>query len=815
MDTVHKQEYRIRDLSTRSVTLFPTRAQVVREIKNVSLKPGANEIIVVGLTPTADEESIKVEGTGSAIITDIAVELLPNREIFQDIYPDSDDESEDDKDDDDDDEDDDDVNHTLEGARDKHTELMDKQKAAREIINSAETRLKILDAHGASLNKKDRIDVDIAASLATYREARTKIFQDHLEGTLQERALAKEIAIVEKDINRLVRQQAKKDLMAAKAKAKVKRAKDKIRTNETRREAERQKEKARIRKERENFWPRLCYSVRITLDAASFTPSSSRRSSIASASDVVKVATGKEEENSTTTCDLSLTYVTSSAFWSPSYDLALSTTTNTATLCFDAQLTNMTSETWSNCKVILSTSQTTFSGLQDEIPALVPWRVKLAGRGGGALSTDIIDSREERLEKGNWKAVQTVNQTQKPRAHLFGVPDTDSHDARVAQAQMQQAQMQAMNQVRMQVQLLQQQSQPLDKQHSVPPPRPPPPPGGGAQAQVFENLDFYSEVPPAPNALYSKTSRAFGSTSNMPPRPCKRGGVKRKSARNWDVDIEEELESFEDQESFHDGATILEPTPSLAFQESSFEETGLTATYDLPSLKTLKPSSIASKQRVARISFSHVLFSHTVIAKYKPVAYLKAKLRNTSPLTLLKGTTGLTLDGTFMGRSNLPRCSAGDTFTLSLGIDPAIKVAYPKPEIKRSTTGVFTKGDNSVYTRTITLVNSRAAGGAKFVNITVLDQVPVSEDEKLRIDVSYPRGLSVNGPVVATGIPGKEGSATAAAGAAGEKDWGKAVAVLKKAGEVSWDVQLAAGRSVKLLLQYEVVCPSGERIAQV
>ncbi|KAM7210232.1 protein of unknown function (DUF4139) domain containing protein [Rhypophila decipiens] len=824
MDTVHKQEYRIRDLSTRSVTLFPTRAQVVREIKNVSLKPGANEIIVVGLTPTSDQESIKVEGTGSAIITDIAVELLPNREIFQDIYPDSDDESEDDKDDDDDDEeDDDDVNHALEGARDKHTELMDKQKAAREIINSAETRLKILDAHGASLDKKDSTNVDIGASLGAYRRQRTMIFQDHLEGTLQERALAKEITAVEKQINRLVRQQAKKDLKAAKAKAKVKRAKDKIRTNETRRQAERQKEKLRIRKERENFWPRLCYSVRITLDAASFTPSSSRRSSVASASDVVKVATGKEEENITTMCDLSLTYVTSSAFWSPSYDLALSTTTNTATLCFDAQLTNMTSETWSNCKVILSTSQTTFSGLQDEIPALVPWRVKLAGRGGGALSTDIIDSREERLEKGNWKAAQTVNQTQKPRAHLFGVSDTDSHDAAARgalaqmQQQMQQAQMQAVmqaqaqNQARMQMQLAQQHSQQQQMQQSVPPPRPPPPPGGGAQ--VFETLDFYSDV----------SKKAFGSTSNISNRlegagsSRKRGGhIQMKSVAGRGLDLDEGVESFEEeQESFHDGATILEPTPSLAFQESSFEETGLTATYDLPSLKTLKPSSTASKQRVARISFTHVLFSHTVIAKYKPVAYLKAKLRNTSPLTLLKGTTGLTLDGTFMGRSSLPRCSAGDTFTLSLGIDPAIKVAYPKPEIKRSTTGVFTKGDNSVYTRTITLVNSRAAGGAKFVNITVLDQVPVSEDEKLRIDLSYPRGLAVNGPVVATGIPGKEGSATAAAGAAGEKDWGKAVAVLKKAGEVSWDVQLAAGRSVKLLLQYEVMCPSGERIAQV
>jgi hypothetical protein len=40
MDGPHKQEFHVRGLPTRSVTLFPTRAQVVREIKDVNLKVG-------------------------------------------------------------------------------------------------------------------------------------------------------------------------------------------------------------------------------------------------------------------------------------------------------------------------------------------------------------------------------------------------------------------------------------------------------------------------------------------------------------------------------------------------------------------------------------------------------------------------------------------------------------------------------------------------------------------------------------------------------------------------------------------------------
>jgi hypothetical protein len=96
-DTPHKQEFRIRDLPTRSVILFPTRAQIIRDIKEITLHPGPNQIVIDGLAPTVDEHSIKVEGTGSATITEVTVDLLPNREFFEDIYP-SDSEGDDDSD---------------------------------------------------------------------------------------------------------------------------------------------------------------------------------------------------------------------------------------------------------------------------------------------------------------------------------------------------------------------------------------------------------------------------------------------------------------------------------------------------------------------------------------------------------------------------------------------------------------------------------------------------------------------------------------------------------------------------------------------
>ncbi|OIW32786.1 hypothetical protein CONLIGDRAFT_594154 [Coniochaeta ligniaria NRRL 30616] len=822
MDTIPKQEFRVRDLSTRTVTLFPTRAQVVRDIKDVVLKPGANEITILGLSPSVDEDSIKVEGTGSAIISDIAVELLPNRDIFEDIYPESDNDTSDDDLDTEDDEVLKKESEALASVREELTSMRDEQKRAKEIISSAECQLKILDAYGKNLDRKR--SVDIGAGLDAYRVEREKVFKDHMDATIRDRKISKDIADLVVKEARLAKIDSRKQRQADKTKVKTQKAKTREAEKRQRREAEIRKEKRRIQNERESFWPRSCWSVRITLDAVNITdtPGSSRRSSIASASELVKVApekrtTSQDSDTTSYTCDLSLSYVVSSAYWSPSYDLSLSTTSSTALLCFDAQLTNKTSENWSNCKIVLSTSQATFAGLQDAIPTLVPWRVRLGGRGYGAKSS-ILDSREERAEKDGYKSQQNAWGAQKSRAHLYGrhafaVPCSALPGPPIDAA--------VLEQYRRQMGEAQGSFSDTRATSAAP---------GAAQSTFGGNRGggglFGSassnnvHLAPATSGLFGATSsvsiqqqeaaqtaptsaRAFSSNAGLFGRLNKPSSPLTRNAQTSELLSESYPQPPPDED---DVATMTEATPELSFQETAFEETGLTTTYDLPGLKSLNTSSTASKQRVARVSFTNVAFSHTVVAKYKPVAYLKAKLRNASKLTLLKGPVGLTLDSSFMGRSTLPRCSAGDNFTLSLGVDPAIDVVYPKPDVKRSTSGIFNKEDSSVYTRSVTIANTRASAG-KPINLVVLDQVPVSEDERLRIVITYPRGMAVGGNPVSTGVPGKQGAENAA--------WGKATATLKKAGEVSWDVVLNAGRSVKLPLEYEVAVPGGEGVVQV
>lgn len=716
--------------------------------------------------------------------------------------------------------------------------LRDEFKRATEVVLSAESRLKILDAYGKMLDRKRGVEID--AGVETYRTERAKVFQDHMTGTVRVREVNEKITELGKDEGKLLRQQIKTADKERRAREKVKAAKRKEKIKVLRRKAEVRKEKLRVQREREKYWPRKCYTVRITLDAPSYTPSSSRRTSIASVTELAKpvvdeaaaakegsaVADDEGGSASGPTCDLSISYVTSSAFWSPTYDLQLSTTNNTAALCFDAQLTNTTSEAWTSCKVILSTSQTTFSGLNDTIPTLVPWRVKLhKGFGYDA----ILNSREEVSHKSGWQAQQNALVTnQKPRSQLFGVaPEAQmmalgpsgtrggadwsssapalshSYGMQQQKPQMQMQQMQQMQQPAQQTSALF--GSATSAFGSVRPfgapaaPTPPPPPPAPMVRRALPSISMGGS---APTKKKGQTSRQYQSSAAD-------------GSEEDDDDGEGGNAAFLDEMTLGD-----ELQPELEFQESSFEETGMTTTYDLPGLKTLAPGSTASKQRVARISFRDVVFSHTIVAKYKPVAYLKAKLKNASKLTLLKGTAGLTLDGSFLGRTTLPRCSAGDTFPLSLGVDPAIRVAYPKPDVKRATTGIFSKEDSSVYRRSVTISNTRASAG-KPVTLLVLDQVPVSEDEKLRVELQQPRGVSVGGGSVAAGVGMV--AATASGGAAKEasssssaagKDWGTATATLKKAGEIVWDVKLNAGRSVKLDLTYDVSAPTGEGVMQ-
>lgn len=850
METPPHREYHLRDLGTRCVTLFPTRALIVRDIKNVTLKPGANQITVVGLSPTVDEQSIKVEGTGSAIITDIEVELLPNRDIFRDFYPDLDSDASSDESEAEDDQEDDDSEETavLEAVRDKLALVLDEEKRGRELVISAETQVTFLDQfcnrvatghdQSSSLDGKDKgpetssIVESIAPSLDTYRKERTKAFEDYMDGLTRQREALKNITKLRKEESRLLKQAEKRKSAEAKKKAKELKSRQKEKAKAARQKLERSNEKERKRRERASFWPRKMYTLKISLDAGALTPTSRRRGSVSGDApqlvSVTELVSESEKADTACTCDLTFSYMTDFAFWAPAYDLVVSTTETTGHLCFDALLTNATSETWSGCKVVLSTSHADSSNLDEDIPDLKPWRVTLAQEGHFLFKGDATYSKEERLSREK----QTVSRRpmRESRHEMFGVdpvvipgrftpafpPKKPSPFGAQPPSQTARAFGQPASGG------FGQPSAGLYPRYDVGAT----PAIGGPAPNTGGGLFGGAAVPearPAVGGLFgAKPSSSasqnqgglFGSSQNQhssgfgsSSQPSQGGALfGQRPSSTADVPSGDHPQEEAYLPESAEASTSPGPQPELAFAESAFEEAGFTTTYDLPGLKTLGPSSTASKQRVARISFPAVTFQHKVVAKHKAAAYLSVKLRNSDQMTLLKARTGLTLDGTFLGRTLLPRCSPGEWFTLNLGVDPAIGVTYAKPEVKHGRTGlaVFNKENSDVYSRAVTLANTRSGAQGRPVRITVLDQVPLSEDERLRVVVLQPDGLRPDGPGVPAGV--------AAGGENEEKAWGKAVATLKEGGEVAWDVSLNAGCKVKLPLEYQCALPSGYHV---
>ncbi|KAM3457732.1 hypothetical protein MY3296_000805 [Beauveria thailandica] len=752
MESINKVDYRVADIPTRAVVLFPERAQVFRDIKDITLKPGINEVTISGLSPTLDEESIKVESAGSAVITDISVEALPNTDNFDDVEPDEHFSSSSDDSDDNEDPDSED----LCAAKLRVRELQDEMWLIKDAIDSANQRQRIIQVRSdaADTMEQDK-GVRLAELLAAYKNERAALSRERLEAVKVQRDVRKKLDAA------LAHTQALQKAALRESRER-RNAKRRQREKEQRRCADLREERKRVRRERAKFWPRYCYLIRVILDVNTMTPMSSRRPSIASETAVRAVtATATDGEKPMAaaaaavaqldhhiSCSLCVSYVTSAAGWTPSYDLQLSTTgTAAATLCFDAKIANQTSETWRGCAVSLSTADAALAGVDADLPELMPWRIRLVGKSRRSEDDGdehIARSRHEAHEHRAFALQQRRRGGEaKPRAEMFGVDEWDQVGPGCDLSQ----------------------------------------PDAEAASSTSSSSDHDDDDSAAPASKGKKKVSTRHETTAPVAAPAPPAAV-----AGFGADLAPE---------------------AIDFDDSFVEESGMTTIYDLPGLQTLAPRTPTSKQRVARIAFAHVTLSHHVVAKLRPVAYLQARLKNSSRLTLLRAPAGLTLDGAFLGRAQLPRCSAGDVLTLNLGVDPAIKVAYPKPEVRRATTGLFSKESSSVFARAVVLHNTRttAAGPGSSnrttARVQVRDQVPVSEDERLRVDVVTPRGLVEEGQAVVAGAPGREEDGR-------DRDWGKATAQLRKGGEVCWDVRLNAGKMVKLRLEYAVSAPTGD-----
>ncbi|RAL04131.1 uncharacterized protein BO80DRAFT_422505 [Aspergillus ibericus CBS 121593] len=749
MADISQTEITLAELSTTAVTFHPSRVTVTRDIP-VSVQPGPNEITIHGLDRSVDIESIRIEGSGPATVTDIQTEFVKRRDALSDS--DDDDDDDDDEFDDSPDEEEIVVSHALQIAREKVAQAEEgyaraqcTQETAASVINFLDrqsTNLRVV-WHTLDVNKLDEY-------LSRYESRRRDQACVHAQAGMDMKQAVEKGELWMKKC-------AKLEEKARKERDRKLKEVNKERQRKMREWREKKERRERERAEKRKFRTSTVGQVVVHLDGQDgVVPPASSRSSLCE-----KPPITEDRE-----VRLRLSYVVSGSSWSPRYDLNINTPSSSAKMVYRAQFHNVSSETWRDAKVTLSTSQALFSGLGERIPSLQAWNLIVDSTDKGSKDQPSWDKILRSASEERSVAPKSNQQVWKD--HLKGLEQQARSKPLFGQAPTQTA-----------------------------------PPAFGQPATSSAFGQPANPSGPTTGALFGGLSQSSAPESTGPPamaapvslfasRPTPASLFSAAPAAEPILLASTSLEAPQSEPEDESTNTEELAIPSLEVQDSVKQDYGLTTTYELPGRRTLAPSSVPRRHVLAELDLRSVSLAYVIVPKHRAAAFLRAEIKNTSSVSILRGKVGMTIDGTFLGTAQVPSCAPNDSFTLSLGVDPSIQVTYGKPTVRPVTGGFFNKEDAAVFRRTCLVKNTRSNA----VDITVMDQVPVSEDERFRVQIREPKGLNVSGDEVALPL---------------EKQ-GKGTAKLGVNGEIKWVMKLEAGKEVRLVLEYEARVPVGSEV---
>jgi uncharacterized protein (TIGR02231 family) len=148
----------------------------------------------------------------------------------------------------------------------------------------------------------------------------------------------------------------------------------------------------------------------------------------------------------------------------------------------------------------------------------------------------------------------------------------------------------------------------------------------------------------------------------------------------------------------------------------------------------------APKKRANEINICVVVrldaqISYTAAPQLTPHAYLKASVKNTTAnFPFLQGDMLVFIDNNFIAKSQLKQTQPGESFTLFLGTDSAVKIeSEPVVRIK-DVQGIFSKSNIENATHKTVIRNTKS----KPISISVFEQLPRSNDGSVKVKLVAP-----------------------------------------------------------------------------
>jgi uncharacterized protein (TIGR02231 family) len=186
------------------------------------------------------------------------------------------------------------------------------------------------------------------------------------------------------------------------------------------------------------------------------------------------------------------------------------------------------------------------------------------------------------------------------------------------------------------------------------------------------------------------------------------------------------------------GAPREDEKVDLPFSVATLDAQATSASFKIPVASTIPSDNSPQKVPITSVRLADAS-EYLAIPKQLAAAFLTAKVTNSSDFPLLAGAMNVFLDDTFVASSSLRTVMPGEKFDLALGVDDAITIKHKLNSRFTEDTGLISKGKRVTYDYTLTVQNDKKT----FERVVLLDQVPVSRNEKIVVTMLAPDATDV------------------------------------------------------------------------
>ena len=230
---------------------------------------------------------------------------------------------------------------------------------------------------------------------------------------------------------------------------------------------------------------------------------------------------------------------------------------------------------------------------------------------------------------------------------------------------------------------------------------------------------------------------------------------------------------------------MAEPAPALTANMATNVDqrrattitTAFQAVYVITDRQSIK-SGVGDKRVQIDVKSVEPALSVRAVPKFSETAYLYAKYKLDADTFLLPGGVSLFRDGVFVGRGDIPQLIGGEEQQLGFGADDKVRIKFANLGRKAGETGLISTSKTDTQSFKMSVKNLHA----RPIDLRILDQVPVSLNDQIKVDI-----LANTVPPTVRDVEDKKGL-------------------------LAWDLKLDAGQSQDLAFGYQVSWPNGQSV---